>query len=92
MLPIDGRPRLVWVVATVRSLYVYVRFLSDAAPLFVDAKRLIAIPINRDHSTLTVIVPTAETMRDADNPFLWRFRPSGRFVATVDVYIKPITD
>ncbi len=89
---IRDRLRVVWVVTTVRWSYVFVRFLSEAAPLFVGEKPFISIPVGRDHSTLTVVVPSTETLEEGSNPWLWRFRPPGRVVATVDVYIKRLTD
>jgi len=89
---IRDRLRLVWVVTTVRWSYVFVRFLSEAAPLFVGDKPYTAIPVDHDHSSLTVVVPSKETLEDGSNPFLWRFHPSGSVVAKVDVYIKQLTD
>jgi hypothetical protein len=91
-LVIRDRLRVVWVVATVRRFDVFVRFLSEAAPLFVGEKPFISIPVGRDHSTLTVVVPSEETLREGSNPWLWKSRPPGQVVATVDVYIKQLTD
>ena len=91
-LLIRDKLRLVWVVTTIRSYDVFVRFLSEAAPLFVGDKPYIAIPVSRGYSTLSVEVPSKETLEDGSNPFLWRFRPSGSVVARVDVYIKQLAD
>lgn len=91
-LIIDDRRRAVWVVTTVRSLEVFVRFLSETSALFVDQRPYTSIevdPSGRGEATLTVNVPTSAMLKEADNPLLWNSRPLGRVIATVDVHIEP---
>jgi hypothetical protein len=84
----------VWVVTTARELHVFVRFLSEASPLFVGERpyALIAVgPSGRGQAALKVSVPDASILEEADNPLLWNSRPQARVIATVDVHIEPAT-
>lgn len=92
-LAIHRRTELVWVVTTAREYHVYVRFLSEAAPLFVGDRPYARIgvgPAGRTEAKLRVSVPDETVLKEADDPLLWNSRPPAPVIAIVDVEIEPI--
>jgi hypothetical protein len=92
-LAINRRTELVWVVTTVGKSHVYVRFLSEAAALFVGERPYAVIAMDasgRSEAVLRVSVPDETILKEADNPLLWNSRPPAPVIATVKVHVEPI--